>query len=167
MIGYFIPSEQGTGDELIEAAARHFDAQQLRLAGAVQINSATSNSVRSRMILSILGSGEEVGISQNLGPHATGCALDAEGLETAAHIVLKSLDDDRDLLILNKFGKQERDGQGFRDALVKALDQDVPVLLGVNRTLETAFQNFAGDFAAKIEPDLSDITRWYNEVRTV
>ena len=166
MIGYFTPKEQGTGDELIEAVARHFDAQELRLAGAVQINSATKNSKRSKMILSILGTGEEVGISQNLGPHATGCALDAEGLENAAHIVLKSLDDVRDLLILNKFGKQERDGQGFRDVLVKALDQDVPVLLGVNATLETAFQDFAGDFAVKIAPNLADITRWYREFRT-
>ena len=152
MIGYFIPTEQGTGDELIEAAARHFNAQGMRLAGAVQINTASKGSKRAKMVLSILGSGEEVGISQNLGPHATGCALDAEGLENAAQIVLKSLDQKRDLLILNKFGKQERDGQGFRDVLVKALDHDVPVLLGVNRTLETAFLDFAGDFASRVDP---------------
>ena len=166
MIGYFTPKEQGTGDELIEAAARHFDAKQVRLAGAVQINSASKTSKRSKMILSILGTGQEVGISQNLGPHATGCALDAEGLENAAHIILKSLDEPRDLLILNKLGKQERDGQGFRDALVKALDLDVPVLLGVNPNLDTAFQNFAGDFAVNIAPDLASITQWYSEIRS-
>ena len=164
MIGYFIPNMLGTGDELIEAAARSFDSQGLRLAGAVQINTAAKNSKRSKMVLSILGSGEKVGISQNLGPHATGCALDAEGLENAAQLVLKSLDSERDLLILNKFGKQERDGQGFRDVLVKALDLDVPVLLGVNPTLETAFQVFAGDFAIKVAPGLAEITTWYQKI---
>jgi hypothetical protein len=161
MLGYITTTEQGASDRLIEAAARQFLAQGVKLSGAVQINKELRGNARSKMVLDILGTDQNIVISQNLGPHASGCRLDPEGLETAAHLIWSSLDQPRDLLILNKFGKQERDGQGFRDVLVKALDNDVPVLLGVNQTLEAAFQDFAGDFASKLGATLPEITHWF------
>lgn len=165
MIGYFTPTQQGTGDEFVEEVARRFEQLGARVAGAVQLNSTSSKSKRAKMVLEILGSNKVIGISQSLGPFASGCALDPEGLENAAQIVLESLDEDRDLLILNKFGKQERDGQGFRDVLVKALDLDVPVLLGVSANLEAEFRGFAGDFAIKLEPELECILEWYRSAK--
>ena len=165
MIGYFTPTSQGTGDDLIIAAADHFEQKGLRLAGAVQFNFLSQNSKRARMAVKVFGEEQHVGISQNLGPYSTGCALDPEGLETAAELVSRSLNSSHDLLILNKFGKQERDGQGFRDVLVKALDQDIPVLLGVNLTLEEAFQNFAGEFAIKLNADLNAIDAWFESTQ--
>lgn len=160
MIGYISTNEQGATDRLIETAAAHLVVTGLNVAGAVQQNHDTNGSTRSKMVLDVLGTGAIVTISQNLGPLASGCRLDPEALETAVQMVWSRLDQPCDLLLLNKFGKQERDGQGFRDVLVKALDQDIPVLLGVNATLEPAFQAFAGEFAHKLNPSLKDIQQW-------
>ncbi|MDG1737443.1 MAG: DUF2478 domain-containing protein [Paracoccaceae bacterium] len=165
MIGYIVTKEQGATDLLIESAALRFQDAGVAVAGAVQKNHGFKGSVRSKMVLDVMGTGETVTISQDLGPHASGCRLDAGALETAAQMVWESLDQPRELLLLNKFGKQERDGQGFRDVLVKALDNDIPVLLGVNSTLEQAFQEFSGDFAVKLEPTHDCIEKWFKSLK--
>lgn len=166
MIGYISTNEQGATDHLIATAAVHLLDAGLNIAGAFQTNHKRDGIAKSKMVLRVLATDQEVTISQNLGPHASGCALNPEALETAVHMVWSSLNQPRDLLLLNKFGKQERDGQGFRDVLVKALDNDIPVVLGVNATLEPAFQAFAGDFAEKIEPSLEAILNWVATSKT-
>lgn len=165
MIGYITTKEQGATDLLIETVAVRFRNAGVALAGAVQRNHGFQGSQRSKMVLDVLGTNQSVTISQDLGAHAAGCRLDTDALETAAQMVWASLDQPKDLLLLNKFGKQERDGQGFRDVLVKALDNDIPVLLGVNSTLEKAFQDFAGDFALKLEPSHESIEHWFKSLK--
>ena len=84
----------------------------------------------------------------------------SDAREIAAHKVFEALDGSKRVLLLNHFGKQERDGQGFRDVIVKALDLEVPVLLGVNESLVESFVNFAGEFAQELPADLEKITGW-------
>ena len=166
MLGYIVAEGRGKADTLIRDVALNLQAQGLAMAGAVQVNIETDPARKCQMDLHILSGDAVVRISQDLGLLSRGCRLDPNGLEGAVGWVGAALTQGARLLVVNKFGKQERDGQGFRDVLVKALDQDGPVLLGVNATLETAFQDFAGDFAVKIAPNLADITRWYREIRT-
>ena len=163
MLGYITIDEKGASDRLLAEFARQLKAKNIPLAGAIQINDAYCDSPRAKMVLEILANDETITISQDLGPFATGCRLDAEGLETAAQSVFSLMTGDESLLILNKFGKQERDGQGFRDAIVKALDLDVPVLLGVNESLRNDFLEFAGDFATKIDPTIEALTEWHEK----
>ena len=88
MLGYITIDGQGASDRLLADFARLLKAQNIPLAGAVQINDTSCDSPRAKMVLEILANGETVTISQDLGPLAVGCRLDAEGLETAAQRVL-------------------------------------------------------------------------------
>jgi len=108
----------------------------------------------------VLGTDQVITITQDLGPLATGCKLDPAALEDAAIEVDAQLSKASDVLVLAKFGKQERDGQGFRDVIVRALDLDKPVVLSVNPTLEPAFLDFAGEFAQKLPADSVKIADW-------
>jgi len=163
MIGYITTTEQGATDRILEQAATRFCKNGVNVVGAVQRNHERKDNTRAKMILDVLNTDKTFTISQNLGPHASGCRLDPDALETAVQIVWTGLDQPRDLLLLNKFGKQERDGQGFRDVIVKALDNDVPVLIGVNETIEPAFIAFAGDFAEKLDPTVESIETWVGQ----
>lgn len=164
MIGYITIDEKGASDRLIAQFARYLLSDGVTLAGAIQIDDGDCETGRRPMIVELLATGQKVTISQNLGPHATGCRLDTEGLETAAQLVANAMTGTESLLILNKFGKQERDGQGFRDVIVKALDHDMPILLGVNATLQKDFLRFAGDFAEPVEASLDGLKKWIAEI---
>ena len=55
-----------------------------------------------------------------------------------------------DLLIINKFGKQEAAGRGFRDFIAAAMAEEIPVLIAVAPELVAAFTGFAGDYATPL-----------------
>ena len=55
-----------------------------------------------------------------------------------------------DLVILNKFGKQESRGGGFREVIARALDDEIPVLLYVPPEMLADFHAFAGDLAQPV-----------------
>lgn len=57
------------------------------------------------------------------------------------------------VLVLNKFGKTEAEGGGFRDLIVQAVGASIPVLVAVpHRNLEP-WRAFAGDLACEVTLD--------------
>ena len=56
-----------------------------------------------------------------------------------------------DLILLNKFGKTETEGGGFRCVISDALSLGIPVVIGVPRRNLAAWREYAGDFALEIE----------------
>ena len=63
-------------------------------------------------------------------------------------------------MIINKFGKHESEGRGFRSVIAAALDRGVPVLVGLNPLNREAFDNFAGGLATQLSGDLGSILEW-------
>lgn len=155
MLGFVTISEHaGAADRLLSDAAATLAAQGLRLAGAVQDNLDRGPGQSCDMDLRILGDdGPSIRISQSLGPQAQSCRLDTDALTMAAGRAGVVLARGADLAIVNKFGKQESFGRGFRDFIAEALGQGVPVLLSVPAELLTEFRAFAGDLAEEISPD--------------
>ena len=107
--------------------------------------STQTTRVRGRcdMDVRVLPQGTTLRISQSLGRGARGCRLDADALETAVTLVDAALENGADCLIINKFGKQEANGRGFRNTIAEALVRELPVLVGLNGLNLEAFQTFA------------------------
>ncbi len=155
MLGYISMSgSPGEADLLLGALADDLARRGVRLAGAVQSNIDLGPDCSCDMELRILGDhGPTVRISQSLGPGSEGCRLDAGALESAVARVQGVLAAGADLVILNKFAKQEAFGRGFREVIATALEQGVPVLTYVPAGYEGAFAAFAGDFAERLNHD--------------
>lgn len=98
------------------------------------------------MLLEDLASGEIVKISESRGAHARGCRLDLDGLTRACALVLSRLEN-CDLILLNKFGKTEAEGGGFRCIMSDALALEIPVVIGVPRRNLAAWRDFAGELS--------------------
>lgn len=128
-------------------------AQGLRLAGVAQINEHRPGRRRCDMIIEELSSGNRFRISQDRGDLARGCRLDHSALAAVVIAVETSLLGDVDMLILNKFGKEEAEGRGFRDAIALAMEKETPVLIGVPVRNYDAWRTFCGDdaLAAAVE----------------
>lgn len=154
MLG-FVTLRDGIGqaDRLLADTARALQDQGLRLAGAVQDNLDHGPDQACDMDLRILGDGTVIRISQNLGNCAEGCRLDTGALAQAVALAQTVLARGADLVIVNKFGKQESFGRGFREFIALALEAQIPVLLSVPAEQMQAFHDFAGDLAQPVAPD--------------
>jgi len=154
MLGFVtITDEAGAADRLLAETAAALEAQGLRLAGAVQQNLDHGPERDCDMDLRILGDeGPVIRISQSLGPCAEGCRLDTGALARAVGRAEAVLARGADVVIVNKFGKQEGYGRGFREFIASALAAGIPVLLAVPSDQLPAFRDFAGDLAEPVMP---------------
>ncbi len=160
MLGYISDDTRGASDRLLCQMAERLQDKGLKLAGAVQENVGGDESTPCDMVLRVLGLEEPVTISQRLGPHASGCRLDAGALERAVGLVEATLNDATDLLIINKFGKQEIEGRGFRSLVADALSHGIPVLTAIRPSQLEAFTDFAGEMAEEVKANPQGIYDW-------
>lgn len=152
MLGFITMNDTaGAADRVLGDTALALQAQGWRLAGAVQDNLDRGPDQACDMDLRILGDdGPVIRISQNLGSCASGCRLDTGALQIAVGRAEAVLAGGADLVIVNKFGKQECYGRGFRDFIAEALAQGIPVLLSVPPEQLEGFHQFAGDLAEPV-----------------
>lgn len=161
-LGYVIGDGRGAVDRLLTDVAATLQQRGAALAGVVQINTEIQTMHRCDMDLQILGTPQVVRISQRLGNDAQGCRLDPQGLEEAVGLVEVSLGAQA-LLIVNKFGKSEIDGRGFRPVIARALDRGMPVLVGLNRDNLAGFQGFAEGLEQEVAAEPAAILAWCGE----
>ena len=160
MLGYIVADERGGGDRRLAALVDRLLSDGLRLAGAVQTNVEMDEGRPCHMDLCVIGQDTAVRISQSLGAHSSGCRLDPAGLETVVGAVEAQLDAPVDLLIVNKFGKQEIEGRGFRELIAEALALEVPVLTAIRPSQTSSFLEFADDFAQEVPASPKGIFEW-------
>lgn len=162
-LAYTMAPGRGDTDQLLFSLAKELTRIGYRVCGTVQVN--TDCGVHPcDMDVQIIPDGPILRISQNLGSHAKGCRLDASALETAVGLVATRLDQGTDVLIINKFGKHEAEGRGFRTLIGEALSSGVPVIVGLNKLNAEAFQTFAGGCAVEVRPDQPAILDWLQSV---
>ncbi|WP_172331689.1 DUF2478 domain-containing protein [Mangrovicoccus sp. HB161399] len=159
-IGYVTAGGRGDGDRLLSGLAVQLKARGVRLAGVVQQNTEREDDCGCDMDVRVLPDGPLLRISQSLGAGSSGCRLDAGALEEAVGLVSASLADRAELLMVNKFGKHEADGRGFRGLIGEAVAGGMPVIVGVGASNMAAFLDFAGDFAEPVPPESEAMEAW-------
>lgn len=160
MLAYVVTRAQGEADRLIADVAQALLARGMRLAGAVQVNRDLGPGLKCAMDLHLLAGRDVVRISQDLGAQSQGCRLDPGGLERAVGLAQAALGRGAELLIVNKFGKQEIGGRGFRPLINEALMQGVPVLTAVSADNLAGFQAYADGFATRLPADIAPVLAW-------
>lgn len=162
MLAYFIhDGARGTGDVLLCAVAAALRARNVRLAGVVQTNQDTAPECACDMQLECLSARKTLRISQSLGRLSTGCRLDAGALEEAVSCESHAFSTQNpQLLIVNKFGKHEGEGRGFRSLIATSMLQGCPVLLSVAPRNFAAFESFTEGVATKLPPQHNALMSW-------
>lgn len=132
----------------------------LSVAGLVQLNTFERDPGKCDMAVEELFSGAVLQLSEDRGKEAKGCRLDRGILAEAAGLLLAALEEKPDIVVLNKFGKVEAEGEGLRDALAKAVELDVPIVVGVPFRNLDQWRLFAGDLAEECPVDSPKIKQW-------
>lgn len=160
-LGYVSTGERGRSDGLLAGVAAALAAQSVALGGVVQINTEVDPSRPCHMDLAVLGTAHQIRISQFLGTGSKGCRLDPAGLEEAVGHVERALETPLPkLLFINKFGKQECEGRGFRPLIGRALELDIPVLTAVSALNLPQFLDFAGGMETELAAEHDTVMAW-------
>jgi len=163
-IGAVVYDDGPFADALIARCAAGLVASGYRLGGIVQSNAHRPGRRRCDMYVKDLLGGDEIKISLDRGNEARGCRLDPDAFARIdawiEHAVLKRVD----LLIINKFGKEESHGRGLRPVIAAALIAEIPLVIGVSTRNLCDFLTFVGDSATHLRPDIEAMTAWCRNV---
>ena len=161
-----IDFEHGDIDAFLAGIAATLAARGLRVRGALQTRGAEGGDCHcADMDLTTLGSNRVFRISQPLGNGAQGCRLEPGALAECSRFIEQELEQGADLLILNRFGRGERDGRGFRDLIAKAMLLDVPVLTAVRPTYAAAWHAFGAGMACDLPADRDAVLHWIDSLQ--
>jgi hypothetical protein len=166
-LAYVMTETRGATDRLLTQFARQLIEQETRLIGVAQTNTECSDSSLCDMDVQVLPQGPTIRISQSLGRGARGCRLDPAALEQAVALVTASLDHNPQLLMINKFGKHEAEGRGFREVIGEALARDIPVLAGVNALNHQAFLEFTDHMGQRLPAESEALEYWFSQIGQV
>jgi Protein of unknown function (DUF2478) len=103
-------------------------------------------------------------LAQDFDPAASGCRLDVARLQNAGARVARALEAGADLLIINRFGKREREGRGLAYLIERALEAHTPVVIAVSSEHFAEWIKYAGGMTAKLGCDRPSLDRWWRDV---
>ena len=135
-----------------------------RVGGIVQRNIKDGGGCQVGMQAIDLMTGREISICQPLGSGAMACKLDAAGLADASVAVASAIAQDVDLIVINKFSKQEAAGQGLRDELADAIAAGIPVLTAVPEKCLEAWISFTGGIGTTLLCERQVIEAWWQDI---
>lgn len=151
-------------DQLLASVAQQARRAGLRVAGFLQHRETGGEECCRDIEIEHIGTGVTQIISQSLGSGSRGCRLDPAALADVAGSLLAELDDGAEMLILNRFGKGETEGHGFRSVIETAYARRVPVLTVVRETYVEGWNDFAGDCGVLLAPDSKAVLGWCDRV---
>ena len=88
------------------------------------------------------------------------CRLDPRAVAELAGNLIAELDHMTDLLIINRWGFGETQGQGFRSAIERAIELGIPVLLAVRHDYLANWLDFSGEFSTTLPLQVDAIFDW-------
>jgi hypothetical protein len=159
-IGVVVYGDGLFADALIGQCAADLAVSGFRLGGIVQSNAHAPRRRRCDMYVKDLSGGNEIKISLDRGNEARGCCLDPDAFACIDAWIECAVLERVDLLIINKFGREEAHGRGLRSVIAEALIAEIPLLIGVSTRNLGGFLTFIGAPARRLNPEIKSITAW-------
>jgi hypothetical protein len=149
-------------DRILREFAFDLNARGVRAVGLVQLGHHCLDAPKLSALL--VHTGERLQLFQELGACATGCRLDVGQLLDAGGQVADAIDQGADLLIVNRFGRQEREGKGLCYLIERALSADIPVVIAVPSHRFSDWIRFADGMSVKLRCDREALDAWWDVV---
>ena len=148
-------------DAILREFAAHLNGRGHRAVGIVQLGHHCLDAGLSAMLVH---TGEELQLFQDLGTCSAGCRLDVGQLLDAGQQIARAIDQGADLLIVNRFGRQEREGKGLAYLVERALSADIPVVIAVPSHRFADWIKFADGMSVKLHCDRESLDAWWQIV---
>lgn len=150
-------------DALLADVAESLTRQGVRVGGVAQRNLKGANGKTGMLAIDLM-TGREISICQPLGSGAMACKLDPGGLAEAAVAVARAISAEVDLLVINKFSKQEASGKGLRAEFAEAIMAGVPLLTAVPDKCLADWRAFTGDIGTTLLCERQVVEGWWRDL---
>ena len=147
-------------DAVLRDFAADLNAHGYRTVGMVQAGQCADSSLSAVF----LHNGEKLLLSRDSDPNAKGCQLDVDRLQRAGQWIASALEAGADVLVINRFGKRERDGTGLLYLIDRAIDANLPVVIAVSSRHFAEWVKFAGGMTVKLPCDRHALDTWWHNV---
>lgn len=148
-------------DQILRDFAAELNGRGIRAVGMVQLG---HHCVDAHLSAMLVHTGEQLPLFQDLGSCSTGCRLDVGQLLGAGQQIASAIDEGADLLIINRFGRQEREGKGLSYLVERALTDDIPVVIAVPSHRFADWIKFADGMSVKLRCEREALHAWWNAV---
>jgi nucleoside-triphosphatase THEP1 len=147
-------------DAVLREFATDLNAKGARVIGMVQAGACADSSLSAVL----LHSGEKLLLAQDFDPNARGCRLDVSRLQNAGERIADALQAGADLVVINRFGKRERDGKGLGFLIDRALGADIPVVIAVSAERFDDWIKFSGGMCVKLACERAALEGWWQNI---
>jgi nucleoside-triphosphatase THEP1 len=147
-------------DAVLSTAVDLMRSSGVRVGGLLQRFGEQLPGGKRSMFVEELSSGERIRLDLPRGPEASGCVLDPDGLNRAACALRDAIAQRPDVLMVNRFGKQEAEGRGMRAELAEAVSSGLRTVIAVPQSLLGDWEKFLGEPAYLLKPDPTAIANW-------
>lgn len=148
-------------DQILRDFAADLNGRGHRAVGLVQLG---HHCVDANLSAMLVHTGERLPLFQDLGSCSAGCRLDVGQLLDAGQQIASAIDEGADLLIVNRFGRQEREGKGLSYLVERALSADIPVVIAVPSHRFADWIKFADGMSVKLRCSREALDTWWNAV---
>ncbi len=152
-------------DAVLRDFASELSARGFRAVGLLQLGHRCIDA--QELSVALIHTGEKLQLFQNLGAWASGCRLDVGRLLNASAQIEDAIDHGADLLIVNRFGRQEREGKGLTFLVERALSADIPVVIAVPSHRFADWIRFADGMSVKLHCKRESLDAWWNVVSSL
>lgn len=152
-------------DVLLENVALNLKGRGHYLAGYTQFEVKDPKGRCPVMKLRNLKTDETARISQAMGMESRGCRMDAGALAEFSGKLVNELEPAIQMLIINRFGKAETEGHGFRNVIEKAFVMQLPILTTVRAPYIEAWNVFCGELGETLQAEPNNILNWFEQLR--
>ena len=149
-------------DQILRDFAADLNGLGHRAVGLVQARQHCTDAPK--LSATLVHTGEELELFQKLGSCSTGCRLDVGRLLGAGQRIASAIDAGADLLVVNRFGRQEREGKGLSYLVERALSADIPVVIAVPSHRFADWIKFADGMSVKLPCHREALDAWWNAV---
>jgi hypothetical protein len=147
-------------DRILRDFASDLNRRGYRAVGLVQLGHDRPDTRQLSALL--VHTGEKLSLFRDLRSWANGCRMDVNQLLQAAGQIADEIDQGADVVIVNRFGQQEREGKGLAYLIERALSVDIPVVIAVSSHRFADWIKFVDGMSVKLHCDRDSLDAWWN-----
>jgi nucleoside-triphosphatase THEP1 len=149
-------------DRLLRDFAEDLRRSGHRVVGAIQ--HAVDSPVAAELGAVMLPGEEIVDLGHHHDDNAHSCGIDTKRLASIARAITAAIQEGVDLVIINRFGKLEVQGDGLIRLIGQAVDADIPVVTAVPEHRFTAWIKYSDGMSVRLPCRRAALDAWWQSV---
>ena len=93
------------------------------------------------------------------------CSMDLSRLAEASMILRRALDDQAEIVVVEKFGKHEKEGGGLSGDLMAVISEGIPTMVTVPKIELESWQRFTGGLSTNLTCDIDQVLAWWKALK--